>query len=46
MGAEGKTSGDRAGDCEFDPYIPLKQKICEDGWDAGWDSVKHKHIDQ
>ncbi|MFZ0515136.1 MAG: hypothetical protein WAM14_26300 [Candidatus Nitrosopolaris sp.] len=46
MGAEGKTSGDRAGDCEFDPYIPLKQKICEDGWDTGWDSVKHKHIDQ
>ncbi|MFY9868150.1 MAG: hypothetical protein WAK17_00365, partial [Candidatus Nitrosopolaris sp.] len=24
LGAEGKASGDRAGDCEIDPYVPLK----------------------
>lgn len=38
LGAEGKASGDRAGDCEFDPYIPLKIDICERAWDQGWDS--------
>ena len=24
LGAEGKASGDRAGDCEINPYVPLK----------------------
>jgi hypothetical protein len=46
-GAEGKASGDRAGDCELDPYIPLKQDICELGWNNGFNSIPadKRHID-
>ena len=39
LGAEGKASGDRAGDCEIDSYTQKKHDICEKGRDAGWDSV-------
>ncbi|MGC2681048.1 MAG: hypothetical protein WA323_04210 [Candidatus Nitrosopolaris sp.] len=46
LGAEGKASGDRAGDCELDPYIPLRHDICEQGWNLGWSAIQHKHIDE
>jgi hypothetical protein len=44
LGAEGKASGDRAGDCSFTPYDSKKSEVCETGWNAAWKKYTNKPL--